>query len=57
MVDSAGYVSVVTLDLIYEFMDEDILDAEFDAEITQDIKEVRKYKFCIFYISRKTSRA
>ena len=30
--DSDGYVNGVTLDLIFKFMDEDILDGEFDDE-------------------------
>ena len=49
MVDNAGYAGV-TLDLI--FMDEDILDGEFDEEITWDIKEVRKVHFFIIYIEK-----
>ena len=49
MADSLGYVGGETLDLIFKFMDEDLLDGEFDGEVTQDIKEVRKYTFyCLF---------
>ena len=54
--DSDGYVNGVTLDLIFKFMDEDILDGEFDDETTQDIKEVRNVKFCVFYIEKKHNK-
>ena len=49
MADSLGYVGGETLDLIFKFMDEDLLDVEFDVEVTQDIKEVRKYTFYCMY--------
>ena len=52
MADNGGYAGVM-LDLI--FMDEDILDGEFDEEITRDIKEVRKVHFFIIYIEKNLS--